>query len=241
MWSTAAIAVPLVAHALRPWYTHRAARDDERNAGLPGDEIVPRPETCYTMAITIRATASAIWPWLVQMGQGRGGFYTHEWIENLLGANIRNANRVVAAWQQLEVGDSVRLTPDPYWGQPGQVMIVAEIQRQRALVFRQRLPNGSTASWAFLLVPQDGGTTRVIMRRRGGRPTVFDRVMSPGYVFMDRGCCAAFVTESKGLPSSAERPPGTPCRRNTGETFAIYAASRINQLRKSSSAASQIP
>jgi hypothetical protein len=199
MWSTAAIAVPLVAHALRPWYTHRAARDDERNAGLPGDEIVPRPETCYTMAITIRATASAIWPWLVQMGQGRGGFYTHEWIENLLGANIRNANRVVAAWQQLEVGDSVRLTPDPYWGQPGQVMIVAEIQRQRALVFRQRLPNGSTASWAFLLVPQDGGTTRVIMRRRGGRPTIFDRVMSPGYVFMDRGMLRGLRERVEGI------------------------------------------
>ena len=188
MWSAAAIAAPFVAaNALRSWYTHRAALDCERNANLPDDAIVPRPETCYTMAITIRAGASAIWPWLVQMGQGRGGFYTHEWIENLLGANIRNANRIVAAWQQLEVGDSVRLTPDPYLGQPGQVMIVAEIQPQRALVFRQTLPNRSTASWAFLLLPQDDGTTRVIMRRRGDRPTVFDRVMSPGYVFMDRG------------------------------------------------------
>jgi hypothetical protein len=135
----------------------------------------------------------------VQMGQGRGGFHTHEWIENLLGANIRNANRVVAAGQQLEVGDSVRLTPDPYWGQPGQVMIVAETQRQRALVFRQRLPNGSTASWAFLLVPQDGGTTRVIMRRRGSRPTVFDRVMSPGYVFMDRGMLRGLRDRVEGI------------------------------------------
>ena len=66
-------------------------------------------------------------------------------------------------------------------------MIVAEMQPVRVLVLRQTLPNGSPASWAFLLVPQDDGTTRVIMRRRGGRPTVFDRVMSPGYVLMDRG------------------------------------------------------
>ena len=188
IWSTAAIAVPFVAaHALLPWYTHRAARDDEWNAGLPGDEIVPRPETCYTMAITIRAVASAIWPWLVQMGQGRGGFYTHEWVENLLGANIHNADRIIAAWQHLDVGDRVRLTPDPYFGQPGQIMTVAEIQPEKALVFRQTLPNGSTASWAFLLRPQGDGTTRVIMRRRAGPPTLFDRVMSPGYVFMDRG------------------------------------------------------
>jgi hypothetical protein len=188
IWSTAAIVAPFVAaHALLPWYTRRGGRDGERNAGLPGDEIVPRPERGYTMAITIRAVASAIWPWLVQMGQSRGGFYTYEWVENLVGANIHNVDRIVAAWQQLEVGDRVRLTPDPYFGQPGQFMTVAEMQRDRALVFRQTLPNGSTASWAFLLLPQDDGTTRLIMRRRGGHPTLFDRVMSPGYAFMDRG------------------------------------------------------
>jgi hypothetical protein len=151
------------------------------------------------MAVTIRAAASAIWPWLVQMGQGRGGFYTHEWIENLLGANIHNADRIVATWQQLEVGDRIRLTPDPYLGQPGQVMIVAEIQPARALVFRQTLPNGSPASWAFLLLPQDDGTTRVIMRRRGGRPTVFDRVMSPGYVLMDRGMLRGIRERVEGI------------------------------------------
>jgi hypothetical protein len=188
LWSTAATAALfLAAHALRHWYIRLAARDDDRNAALPGDGIVPRPETAYTMAITIRAGASTIWPWLLQMGQGRGGFYTHEWIENVLGANIHNADRIVAAWQHLDVGDRVRLTPDPYLNQPGQVMTVAEIQVERTLVFSQTLPNGSTASWAFLLVPQDDGTTRVIMRRRGGQPTLFDRVMSPGYVFMDRG------------------------------------------------------
>jgi hypothetical protein len=139
------------------------------------------------MAITIRATPSEIWPWLVQIGQGRGGFYTHEWVENLLGADIRNADWINPVWQMLEVGDTIRLTPDPYFGQPGQFMTVAEIQPERALVFRQTLPNGSIASWALLLLPEEGGTTRVVMRRRGGDPTLFDRVMAPGYVFMDRG------------------------------------------------------
>ena len=139
------------------------------------------------MAISIRAAPSEIWSWLVQIGQGRGGFYTHEWVENLLHADIHNADRVVPAWQQLNVGDRVRLTPDPYFGEPGQFMTVADIQRDRALVFRQNLPNGYAASWAFLLVPQDETTTRVIMRRRGGHPTLFDRVMWPGYTFMDRG------------------------------------------------------
>ena len=93
MWSTAAILVPVVAaHALFPG-THVGEREDERGAPLPGDDIVPHPKTGYTMAITIRAAPSDIWPWLVQMGQGRGGFYTHEWVENLLSADIHNADR----------------------------------------------------------------------------------------------------------------------------------------------------
>jgi hypothetical protein len=184
----AAIVLPFVgAHLVLPWYARRGVRGDEVTSSLPGDAIVPRPETGYTMAITIRAGASAIWPWLVQMGQGRGGFYTCERVENLLGANIHNAKGIVPAWQKLEVGDKVRLTPDPYFGQPGQFITTAEIVPNRALVFRQGLPNGSTASWAFVLLPQEDGTTRLIMRRRGGSPTLFDRVMFPGYAVMDRG------------------------------------------------------
>src|SRR5688572_9750931 len=199
MWSTGAILVPVAAaHALLPWYTRRGTREDERGAPLPGDDIVPHPKTGYTMAITIQAAPSDIWPWLVQMGQGRGGFYTHEWVENLLSADIHNADRVVPAWQRLEMGDTVRLTPDPYFGQPGQFMTVAEIQPGRALVFRQTLPNGSTASWALLLLPEDDGTTRVVMRRRGGDPTLFDRVMAPGYAFMDRGMLHGLRERAEG-------------------------------------------
>ena len=199
MWLTAAILVPLAAaHVLLPWYSRRGTREDERGAPMPGDDIVPNPKTGYTMGMTIRAAPSDIWPWLLQMGQGRGGFYTHEWVENLLGAHIRNADRVVSAWQPLDVGDTVRLTPDPYFGQPGQFMTVSEIQPVRALVFRQTLPNASPASWAFVLSPEDGRRTRVIMRRRGGDPTLFDRVMAPGYAFMDRGMLHGLRRRAEG-------------------------------------------
>ena len=103
MWSTAALLVPLAAaHAQLAWYTRRGTSEDERGTPLPGDDIVPDPKTGRTMAMTIHAAPSAIWPWLVQMGQGRGGFYTHEWVENLLWADIRNADRILSAWQQLE-------------------------------------------------------------------------------------------------------------------------------------------
>jgi hypothetical protein len=204
VWSTAAVLVPLVAaHALLPWYTRRGTKDNERDAPLPGDDLVHDPKTGYTMAITVTAAASEIWPWLLQMGQGRGGFYTHEWVENLLGADIHNADRVVSAWQQLKVGDPIRLTPDPYFGQAGQFMTVAELHPERALVFRQTLPNGSTASWAFLLLPGDAGTTRVVMRRRGGQPTLFDCVMAPGYAFMDRGLLHGLRQRAEGTALTA--------------------------------------
>jgi hypothetical protein len=185
--SGAALLVLAGIYFIVPWYLCQDTMVEERSASLPGDQIVSTPKTTYTLATTIDATPSEIWPWLVQVGQGRAGFYTHEWIENLLGADIHNANRIVPALQDVSAGDRIRLTPDPYFGQPGQFMTVAAIEPQHTLVFEQTLPNGSKASWAFVLRAQDDGTTRLLSRRRGGAPTLFDRVMRPGYVYMDRG------------------------------------------------------
>jgi hypothetical protein len=136
-------------YGLLPWYSQWGTYAHERSASFPGDEIVVDPRTGYTLAITIDAAGSEIWPWLVQMGQGRGGFYTHEWVENLLDADIQNAERVDPALQRLAVGDEIRLTPDPYLGQPGQFMTVARIEPQRWLVFSQTLPNGSRRRGLF--------------------------------------------------------------------------------------------
>ena len=80
---------------------------------------------------------------LLQIGQGRGGFYTYEWVETLLGADIHNADRIVSEWQQLAVGDRIRLTPDPYFGKPSQFLTVVDIQSARSLVLIQTLPNGA--------------------------------------------------------------------------------------------------
>lgn len=89
--------------------------------------------------------------------------------------------------QNVAVGDTVRFTPDPYHGLPGQFLVVSEIQPQRALVFRQTLPNGSPGTWTFVLNRKEDRMTRLLFRRRGTRPSLFDRIMEPGYVLMDRG------------------------------------------------------
>lgn len=182
-----------------------SATETEQRERLPGDEIVPFPETGYTMGITINATPAEIWPWLVQMGQGRGGFYTHEWVETLLGAHIRNADHIVPSWQTIELGDVVRLTPDPYLGHPGQFMTVADIWPSRALAFRQPMPNGTLGSWAFALRPRPDGTTRLLMRRRRGRPSLMDRLLWPGYVYMDRGVLEGIRERAEGTVGGRNR------------------------------------
>jgi hypothetical protein len=181
------LALAAVPYLALPWYARLGTENHERLAALPGDAIVPTARSGYTLATTIRARPSEVWPWLLQMGQGRAGFYTHEWIENLLGADIHNADRIVPSLQHLAVGDTIRLTPDPYLGQPGQFITVTDIQPERALVFTQTLPNGATGTWALALAPGSDHTTRLLLRRRSGQPSFFDRVMKPGYVFMDRG------------------------------------------------------
>ena len=78
---------------LRPKRIRWGATDDEVQQTVPGDELVPQPKWSYTQAITIRAPAAEVWPWLVQMGQGRGGFYSYESLENLVGCDIHNTDR----------------------------------------------------------------------------------------------------------------------------------------------------
>ena len=76
--------------------------------------LVPQPKQISTRVITIQASAADIWPWLAQIGQGRGGFYSYDWLENLIGCEIHNADRIISEFQQLAVGDKVRLGPEGY-------------------------------------------------------------------------------------------------------------------------------
>ena len=87
------------------------ATDEELTRPWPGDEFVPVPRGGFTHAITIHAPASQVWPWVAQIGQDKGGFYSYEFLENLAGCNIHNADRLVPAWQQVKVGDLLRLHP----------------------------------------------------------------------------------------------------------------------------------
>src|SRR5690606_5720018 len=98
----------------RRWYARWGSTAEEQRRALPGDDIVAAPRPITTRAITIRAPSSAVWPWLVQMGQGRGGLYSYQKPENLARCDMHNADRIHPEWQNLAAGDKVRFGPEPY-------------------------------------------------------------------------------------------------------------------------------
>jgi hypothetical protein len=142
------------------------ATDDEVAAALPGDELVDHPDLVATRAITIRATADQVWPWLAQLGQGRGGLYSYDALENLVGCDMHSADRVLPEFQHPAVGDEFRLHPDV-------ALQVALVEPGHALVLSGGVPMGEAAppydfSWAFVLRGAPEGRTRLLVRERYG-------------------------------------------------------------------------
>ena len=193
---------------IRPWHLRWGSRDEEVEQPLPGDDLVPEPKLQATHAVTIQASPSAIWPWLVQIGQGRGGFYSYDWVENMMGLGIHNTDRILPEHQKLEAGDLIPLA------QEGFSIPVAIVDTKKALVLHgdTRLDeSGETpvmrpgdfmaVTWGFYLFEESDGATRLIERFRADwneapYNTVFYRA------FLEPG---AFVMERKMLLGIKER------------------------------------
>ena len=170
---------------LRPWHLTWGATDAELDMPLPGDGLAPRVAAMH--AVTIDAPASAVWPWLVQIGQDRGGFYSYTWIENyIFGAGIRNTDRVHPEWQQLRAGDFVRSARRDWLG--GRFADktgwwVADVQPERSITL---------IGWGtFALQPVDSATTRLIIRSRTGDGGFLSApldvlLFEPGHFVMER-------------------------------------------------------
>ena len=151
-------------HARRHW----GATGDEVAATLPGDELVPAPAENTTLAVTIAAPPEQVWPWLMQMGQDRGGMYSYDWLENLLGLHIHSAEEIHGEWQHLSAGDRVVVVPEGYGPMPaGYAFTVARVDPPRALVLRQAPPEHPwNGVWSFHVVPAGDGRCRLLARSR---------------------------------------------------------------------------
>lgn len=183
----------------RPRLLDWGATEDERHRALPGDEILPTADYQTTRAATIHASADRVWPWLVQMGQDRAGFYTHNWVERLLQSGIPDVAELHPEWQHLAPGDLVRTNRD-LGGKP-LGWPVESVDPGRSLVVRSRsLPVGT---YAFVLDPIDAVTTRFIVRDRAQwklREYPFAAlVYEPLHAYMETGLI-------QGLKRRAETP-----------------------------------
>jgi hypothetical protein len=164
---------------LRRTVLNWGATDAEAAARLPGDELLEHPDGVSTRAITIDAPAVAVWPWIAQMGPSpRGGAYTYDWIENLLGLDMHSADRVLPEYQHPEVGDIL--------GYGRNRMRFERVEPQRLLATRSADGNWV---WTFVLDERDG-TTRLISRNRFRLPTLIARIgmapMEPASLVMER-------------------------------------------------------
>lgn len=162
----------------RPILTWGATRDEARRR-LPGDELLEEADGTATRAITINAPPTAVWPWIAQMGPSpRGGAYTYDWIENLLGLDIHSADRVLEEFQHPQIGEG--------FGFGANQMRYARVEREHVLTMRSA--NGNWV-WTFVL-GGDNGRTRLISRNRFRLPRLRDRVgmipMEPGSLVMER-------------------------------------------------------
>ena len=99
----------------------------EAERTFPGDELVPSPSWSYTHAIDVAATPERVWPWLVQIGQSRAGFYSYRGLENIAGCRIHNTTEIREEFQHLAIGDEVKLHPRA----PGLAEDVVEHRRAR--------------------------------------------------------------------------------------------------------------
>jgi len=195
----AAAAASVYWFVVRPWHLRWGATDAEVARTLPGDELVPDAKISSTHAITIQAAPAEVWPWLLQLGQGRGGFYSYDWIEDAMGLEIRSADRILPEYQELKVGDTIPLAPDAF----GLPVAILDTQQRMVLHGDTRLPGGDAmppmrpgeylaASWGFYLLGQADGATRLVERWRADyTPTVLNAAfyrafLEPGAFLMQR-------------------------------------------------------
>lgn len=157
----AALAAVLYDLTVRPYMSNWGSTPQERRARLPGDEVIEGVMTHRTRAVTIEAPPEAVWPWLVQLGEDRAGWYSYDWIENwLFPGTVHRANGRYSAteihpeFQDLQVGDRIDTAS---FGRFRVGAPVTTLEPQRALVI---------GSWAFVLQPLSGRRTRFINRER---------------------------------------------------------------------------
>jgi hypothetical protein len=186
---------------LRPPILTWGATAAEARSRLPGDELLENADGVATRAISIEAPVASVWPWLAQLGPfPRGGAYTYDWIENLLGLNMHSANRILDEFQHPEIGDTI--------GFGSNQMRLERVEPNHVLSWRSQDRNWV---WTFVLEAEDG-RTRLISRNRFRLSTPVARLgmlpMEPASLVMERKMLRGVKQRAERLASAAPEPAG---------------------------------
>ena len=219
--SAIAAAGSLAFIATRQWWTTWGVVPDEATKPLPGDDLVPDAQASDTRGITIEAAPDRVWPWLVQMGYERGGWYSIDQLD----MRTRSAITIVSEWQDLAVGDILPTYPgggfqvkllDPnralvLYGDPSSMQPPSDAEQEElpagltaSSTFLAQTPSEFKASWAFVLEPVGPNRTRLIERMRywGGEGTPASRA---ALSLLGFGAFVMMQRQMVGIRSRAEQ------------------------------------
>lgn len=203
------VATLLAAPLVRRHYNRWGATAAEQLAPMPGDHLVERPRMTYTRAVTVRAPVGSVWPWLAQIGQGRGGLYSYDGLENLVRCDIHSADTLLPQHQTIAVGDLIRMGPEGY-----PCFRVHQVEPPTVLVLVGADPKpphdvpgpddpAGAGTWQWVLRPlADGTATRLVVRQRLTYPdgqNLLWHMVEP----------VAFVMERRMLLGLRERAEGS--------------------------------
>lgn len=199
--------VILVGFALtlhQPWLEQWGSTPAEQTETFPGDDIAAGASAVYTRSISIAAPPSEVWPWLVQMGQDKAGFYSFDWAETLFTDPMRNASTIHPEWQQLEVGDLVHPFP------PERGLASWRVRQLEPEQFLMLATDDDDWSLAFDLRAASGGQTRLVSRFRS-EPNWMNVALGPADLIVFPRLLVGVQQRAEGtLPGLPGVPTGAP-------------------------------
>jgi hypothetical protein len=190
-----------------PWQRKWGASGEEAHRTLTGDDQIPHPDTQWTRAITVQAKSAAVWPWIAQIGHGRGGYYSYPWLERLMGLRAAFRDQINPAWQQLKEGDRIPAEPDGsgyrvITVEPGRTLLLGVRENDEGVSWNfARLYRAFT--WVFVLEEIDTEHTRLITRMRA--QTRHSPLVALANFFIDFGAFFLKRQMLLGIKQRAER------------------------------------
>jgi hypothetical protein len=186
----------------RPWALTWGSTDEEIARSMPGDEVLQDPAFNATRAVTVEATPEEIWPWIVQIGYRRAGFYSYDSLDN---DGIPSSERILPEYQGLEVGDLIPLSKSAN-------VRVTELEPPKSMVLLFEVPGTwSNATWVWGLYPVDNSHTRLVTRLRANPRHVRSRIfLDLGEIVMMRKCMLGIKrrAEQRGTVDPATNSDG---------------------------------